>query len=91
MVFAGAALSLGATACGRKSKPPAQASDPPNDPYYQNHPCTPPDEERARDLEKQQEAAKTEAEKARLQQDIDEARMGVCAPYGAPPRRRRVV
>ncbi len=91
LVFAGATL-VTATACGGKSKP-AAAQEPAMEEQenYQNHPCLPPDEERAANLEKQKEASKNEIEKERLQRDIDEARHGACAPYGAPPRRRRVV
>jgi hypothetical protein len=59
--------------------------------YHQNHPCVDPDPAQIEALEKQKAEAQTDEEKAKLEQDLERARQPMCAPYGAPPARRRVV
>ena len=58
---------------------------------YQNHPCVEPNPERVKAAEQKLADAKTDEEKQQAQQELDRANQVVCAPYGAPPARRRVV
>jgi hypothetical protein len=96
MVFAGAAV---AASCGSSQKKTNDVTDDQTrgqreldrDPNYQNHPCYDPDPKRIAELEKQRDEATTEEEKARIEQELQIARQPMCAPYGAPPARRRVV
>jgi hypothetical protein len=57
---------------------------------YQNHPCS-VDQNRVDEAQKKVDEAKTDDEKKAAQQELDDARTPICAPYGAPPARRRVV
>jgi hypothetical protein len=87
-VFSSAALVAG---CGGK---PKQARTEPHvieDENYQDHPCTEPDPVKIAELEKQRDEAQTDEEKRAIDEKLDRARMSVCAPYGAPPARRRIV
>jgi hypothetical protein len=59
--------------------------------HYQNHPCSEPDPARVAEAQKKLAAAKTPDEKQRAQQELWGAQMPICAPYGAPPARRRVL
>jgi hypothetical protein len=84
-VFA-SALAIGA--CGGNKKPP---KEPVEEHEVQHHPCAPADEARVKELEKQHAEATTDEERRALELQLEAARMPVCAPYGAPPARRRVV
>src|SRR5687768_16838575 len=86
-VFAGA---LAASACGGKAKP-AQPQEPPEHHNYQDHPCSDPNPDEIARLEKRRDEAQSDEEKQRIEQELERARMPVCAPYGAPPARRRIV
>ena len=89
MVFAGASLAI-APACGGKAKPAeATVAPEPRDPRVRG--CSDPDPAEVARLEKQKAEAATEEEKAHLDQQLAEAKQPVCMPYGAPPRRGRVV
>ena len=93
MVFAAATL---ATSCGPKPKPaqPVETNEVDEETMEresQNHPCTDPNPEDVKRFEQKLADAKTEEEKQQAQRDLDEARQPVCAPYGAPPARRRIV
>lgn len=85
----GAAL-LGGGACGSKAKP-AEQTMPEETDWHQDHPCSVPDPAKVEELEKKKADAQTDEEKAQIEQELAEARQPVCAPYGAPPARRRVV
>lgn len=92
MVFAGATVAIG-PACGGKAKPATADGT-----YEMNAPrergtggCMDPDPAELARLEKQKAAAETDEEKAQIDQQIADARQPVCMPYGAPPRRRRMV
>jgi hypothetical protein len=86
MVFASAALT--ATACGGSPKKPATAAD---EPQVQNHPCSDPDPNEVARAQKKVDEAKTDGEKQAAEQELQRVSMPMCAPYGAPPSRRRVV
>ena len=91
MVFAGATL---ATACGPKPKPvePDESeSRLPDEREEQDHPCVEPNPERIKAAEQKLADAKTDDEKQQAQNELDQARQPMCAPYGAPPARRRIV
>jgi hypothetical protein len=98
IVFAGATLASAAS-CGGKAKAPGTTpqdpqSDPQNDPQYDVHPdrgCVESDPKRAEELEKQKETAQTDEERAEIDRQLAEARAPTCMPYGAPPRRHRIV
>ena len=92
MVFAGAALATTTAACGGKAKSAATTKG--QNEESRNHGgggCVEPDPTKAEALEKQKAEAQTDEEKARLDAEIVQAKQPVCMPYGAPPRRRRVV
>jgi len=95
MVFTGAALA--ATACGGKTKKAATADDEQReiqqgrDEGEQNHPCSNPDPNEIARAQKKVDEAKTDEEKQAAEQELRQAQMPMCAPYGAPPSRRRVV
>ena len=86
---------LASSACGGKHKqqttPPPFDSEQEREMHEQHHPCSEPDPEKVKELEKKRDDAKTEEEKQAAQRELDEAKTPVCAPYGAPPARRRVV
>lgn len=87
MVFGAA---LGATAaCGGKAKPAVQ--EPVEEQHHGGGGCLPPDQQRIADLEKQKTEATTDEERIALEQELENARQPACMPYGAPPRRRRIV
>lgn len=50
-----------------------------------------PDPARIAELEKRRDEAKTDTERQQAEHELERARMPVCAPYGAPPARRRTV
>jgi hypothetical protein len=85
--------ALASSACGGKHKQEATTPDPDREQemHVQHHPCSEPDPEQVKELEKKRDDAKTDEEKQAAQRELDEAKMPVCAPYGAPPARRRVV
>ena len=89
MVFAGATLAASACAHHQKQQSPPPEKEWPEQPY-QNHPCG-VDQQRVDEAQKKVDEAKTDDEKQAAQRELDEARVPVCAPYGAPPARRRVV
>lgn len=81
IVFAGATLAI-APACGG----PAKAGQ-----HNGGGKCVDPDPAEVERLEKQKAATPTDVDKAKLDLEIAKAKQPVCMPYGAPPRRRRVV
>ena len=85
-VFAGA---LAASACGGKTK--AEPHEPSDERHHPNRPCIDPDPNEIARLEKQRDEAKTDPEKQQIEQELERARRPECAPYGAPPARRRIV
>ena len=91
MVF-GAALAATA-ACGGKTKPAGTTDqrDPFPDEAHHGGGCVDPDPKRIEELEQRKASAKSEEEKTALDQELQIARQPSCMPYGAPPRRRRVV
>lgn len=94
MVFASATLAA-TGACGG-SKPKQQQQQEQQEleqERFQRHrpPCAIADPQRVAELEKARDDAKTDEEKAAIERDLQEARTPICAPYGAPPARRRVV
>ena len=95
MVFASATLA--AAACGGSQKPKADNNEEGRNSLEeyeernnQNHPCR-VNEYRVNEAQKKVDAAKTPEEKQAAENELAEARQPVCAPYGAPPARRRVV
>lgn len=58
---------------------------------YQNHPCYEPKDEDVAAAQKKVDEAKTDEERAAAQQELQRVSTPVCAPYGAPPARRRIV
>lgn len=89
----GAALIGSGASCGGQAKPaePAEPQTMPDERFHRNHPCSDPDPAEIAALEKKKEDAQTGEEKASIDQQLEVARQPVCAPYGAPPARRRVV
>lgn len=87
----GAALIGGGASCGGKAKQADPQTMPEGRPFHHNHPCTTPDAEEIAALEKKKEEAATDDEKMAIDRDLQKARQPMCAPYGAPPARRRVV
>jgi hypothetical protein len=88
VVFASATL-VAAGACGGKARP---ASDEVSQPRHAGGGgCVPPDQMRIDELEKKKADAKTDEEKAAIEQELQKARQPQCMPYGAPPARRRIV
>jgi hypothetical protein len=83
------AATLATAGCGGKAK----RNDPemPVEREVQNHPCSEPNPAEIERLEKQREEATTDEEKHALDEQIERAKQPMCAPYGAPPARRRVV
>jgi hypothetical protein len=94
MVFAGASA---AAACGGSQKkattPDANgnARVEQEDRNYQNHPCYDPDPAQVAAAQKKVDEAKTDQERDAAQQELQRVNQPMCAPYGAPPARRRVV
>lgn len=84
MIF-GAALT--AAACGGKAKGP----DDPSEEHHGGGGCIDPDKDKIAELEKRKAEAKSEDEKQAIDEELQRARQPVCMPYGAPPRRKRVV
>jgi hypothetical protein len=92
-VFA-SALAIGACGGGaKKAQEPEQTQDDPERFMNQRRggPCVVRDPAKVTELEKQLAEAKTDEEKREIQNQLNEARAPICAPYGAPPARRRVV
>ena len=58
---------------------------------YQNHPCYEPKPDDVAAAQKKVDEAKTDEERAAAEQELQRVSTPVCAPYGAPPARRRVV
>jgi hypothetical protein len=95
MVFAGASA---AAACGGSQKNTATTPDPngnarveQEDRNYQNHPCYDPDPAQVAAAQKKVDEAKTDQEREAAQQELQRVNQPMCAPYGAPPARRRIV
>jgi len=95
MVFASATLA--AAACGGSQKKTDTTPDNGNarveeeDRNYQNHPCYDPDPAQVAAAQKKVDEAKTDEEREAAQQELQRVNQPMCAPYGAPPARRRVV
>jgi hypothetical protein len=94
MVFASATLA--ATACAHEQKTTDGAQSETR--HAGGGGCAPRDPAKVKELEAQQaELAKQPdsnekaAKEVKLYEQLREARMPNCAPYGAPPARRRVV
>ncbi len=85
MIFASATLA--GAGCGGKGKPV--------EPVEQRHAggggCSDPDPAELQRLEAKKQAAETEEQKREIEHQIEQAKMPVCMPYGAPPARRRQV
>lgn len=90
MVFASATLAPLA-ACGGKSKPAEMNTMPDEERHHGGGGCVDPDPKRIEELETRRDEAKTPEEKEAAERELAEANQPVCMPYGAPPRRRRVV
>lgn len=95
MVFASATLAV--AACGGSQKKPntnadgEKALEEDERENYQDHPCYDPTPEGIAAAQKKVDEAKTDEERAAAQRELERVRTPVCAPYGAPPARRRVV
>lgn len=93
VVFAGAAaLTPLAAGCGPKPKPAepeSQMMEPPQ--HHGGGGCAPADPAKVKELEQKKADAKTDEERAAIEQELQTANEPVCMPYGAPPSRRRVV
>ena len=93
VVFAGAAVAAG---CGSSQKKTNNADNEQReiqeqDHNYQNHPCYDPDPAQVAAAQKKVDEAKTDEERAAAEQELQRVNQPMCAPYGAPPARRRVV
>lgn len=94
IVFASATLTA-ASSCAHHAKPNDEMGE---ERHAGGGGCLPPDEERIKQLEaqkaevdKQPPSAEKDASERDLDEQLREARMPQCMPYGAPPARRRVV
>jgi hypothetical protein len=59
--------------------------------HYQDHPCYDPDPAQVAAAQKKVDEAKTDEERSAAQQELQRVNQPMCAPYGAPPARRRIV
>jgi hypothetical protein len=99
MVFASATLVASAGCAHKQQQQPTTSDDVDR---RERHPggggCAPPDEQKIKSLEarkaeneKLPDSYEKEQEQRNLEEQLNRARMPVCAPYGAPPARRRIV
>jgi len=93
IVFASATLA--ATSCAHKQKASDEMGE---ERHHGGNGCIPPDEEKVKQLEarkaevdKEPDSADKEAQERELDEELRSARQPNCAPYGAPPARRRIV
>ncbi len=89
MVMSAALVGVGAPGCAHKQKPPADEMG--EERHHGGGGCIDPDPAKIEELEKRKAAAETDEDKAIIERQLQEARQPMCAPYGAPPSRRRVV
>ena len=98
MVFASATLA--ASGCAHKQQPKNAETmqEEQEERHHGGGGCTDPDPKRIADLEKQKaevdkqpDSPEKQQEEQNLDEQLREARMPQCMPYGAPPARRRVV
>jgi hypothetical protein len=91
------AIVFGAAIVGAGCGPKPKANDPadaesrlPQERHHGGGGCSEPDPAEIERLEKAKADA-SEEDKPAIEQQLQEARQPVCAPYGAPPARRRIV
>lgn len=89
MVFASATFAATA-GCAHHQKQAQTPTEEEKHNAMREHPCG-VDQQRVDEAQKKLDEAKTDEDKQAAQHELDDARIPVCAPYGAPPARRRVV
>ena len=95
MVFASATLAATA-GCAHKQHP--NNGEMSEERHAGGNGCMDPDQDKIKELEarkaevdKQPDSEEKEQQERQLEEELNRARVPVCAPYGAPPARRRIV